>query len=159
MGDRWSVPGDESEVAIEVMLLERPARHVSAPTGPRCDQLPQQLVRVRRSAAAGLMAQTGGLNSVQTDFNNDGRPDIFVMRGGWEVAMRNSLLRNNPDGTFTYTRRIQVPANLAGRLDELHVVIHGHDIDGNGKYEGRTTALGAPLEGELPVACGQIHRR
>jgi hypothetical protein len=23
------------------------------------------------------------------------------MRGGWELAMRNSLLRNNPDGTFT----------------------------------------------------------
>ena len=63
------------------------------------------------------------------------------------------------NGTFTYTRRIKVPANLAGRLDELHVVVHGHDIDGNGKYEGRTTALGAPLEGELPVACGRIHRR
>jgi hypothetical protein len=59
----------------------------------------------------------------------------------------------------TEPRRIKVPAKLAGRLDELHVVIHGHDIDGNGKYEGRTTALGAPLEGELPVACGQIHRR
>jgi hypothetical protein len=63
------------------------------------------------------------------------------------------------NGTLTYTRNIKVPANLAGRLDELHVVIHGHDIDGNGKYEGRTTALGAPLEGELPVACGKLHRR
>jgi hypothetical protein len=63
------------------------------------------------------------------------------------------------NGTFTYTRNIKVPAKLAGRLDELHVVIHGHDIDGNRKYEGRTTALGAPLEGELPVACGRIHRR
>ena len=62
-------------------------------------------------------------------------------------------------GTLTYTRRIKVPANLAGRLDELHVVIHGHDIDGNGRYEGRTTALGAPLEGELPVACGELRRR
>ena len=62
------------------------------------------------------------------------------------------------NGTMTYTRRITVPRKLAGRLDELHVVIHGQDIDGNGKYEGRTTALGAPLEGELPVACGRIHR-
>ena len=63
------------------------------------------------------------------------------------------------NGTLTYTRNIKVPAKLAGRLDELHVVVHGHDIDGNGKYEGRTTALGAPLEGELPVACGKIRRR
>ena len=63
------------------------------------------------------------------------------------------------NGTLTYTRRITVPAKLANRLDELHVVIHGHDIDGNRKYEGRTTALGAPLEGELPVACGELHRR
>jgi hypothetical protein len=70
---------------------------------------------------------------------------------------RFPLARKN--GTFTYTRRIKVPANLARRLAELHVVIHGHDIDGNGRYEGRTTALGAPLEAELPVACGEIRRR
>jgi hypothetical protein len=64
------------------------------------------------------------------------------------------------NGTFTYTRTITVPRKtVAERLDELHVVIHGHDIDGNGKYEGRTTALGAPLEGELPVACGRIRQR
>lgn len=50
---------------------------------------------------AGLADQLGGINCVQTDYNNDGLPDIFVMRGGWESAMRNSLLRNNDDGTFT----------------------------------------------------------
>ena len=50
-----------------------------------------------RTAAAGLMEQLGGINAVQTDYNNDGRLDIFVMRGGWESSMRNSLLRN--DGT------------------------------------------------------------
>jgi hypothetical protein len=53
------------------------------------------------SARAGFLAQTGGLNNTQTDYNNDGRPDVFVHRGGWEVPMRNSLLRNNGDGTFT----------------------------------------------------------
>jgi FG-GAP-like repeat/ASPIC and UnbV len=51
--------------------------------------------------AAGLLSQLGGLNAVQTDYNNDGRLDIFVMRGGWEVPMRNSLLRNDGGGTFT----------------------------------------------------------
>ncbi len=54
-----------------------------------------------RTEAAGLLSQLGGLNAIQTDYNNDGRLDIFVMRGGWEVPMRNSLLRNNGDGTFT----------------------------------------------------------
>ncbi len=49
---------------------------------------------------AGLSNQIGGINCIQTDFNNDGWLDIFVMRGGWEFPMRNSLLKNNGDGTF-----------------------------------------------------------
>ena len=48
-----------------------------------------------------LATQLGGINIVQTDFNNDGWLDVFVMRGGWEWPMRNSLLRNDRDGTFT----------------------------------------------------------
>ena len=54
-----------------------------------------------RTAAAGLSNQVGGLNIVQTDYNNDGCKDILVLRGGWEVAQRNSLLQNNCNGTFT----------------------------------------------------------
>jgi tetratricopeptide (TPR) repeat protein len=47
---------------------------------------------------------TGGLNIMQTDYNNDGLRDIFVVRGGWKGTFGkepNSLLRNNGDGTFT----------------------------------------------------------
>jgi tetratricopeptide (TPR) repeat protein len=50
---------------------------------------------------AGLSEQTGGLNILQTDYNNDGCLDILVLRGAWEVPQRKSLLRNNCDGTFT----------------------------------------------------------
>ena len=45
--------------------------------------------------------QLGGLNLVQTDYNNDGCRDVYVLRGGWVLPQRNSLLRNNCDGTFT----------------------------------------------------------
>jgi len=53
------------------------------------------------TAKAGLSDQVGGLNMVQTDYNNDGCIDILVLRGGWEFAQRKSLLRNNCDGTFS----------------------------------------------------------
>jgi len=54
-----------------------------------------------RTQQAGLMNQTGGLNIVQADYNNDGCMDILVLRGGWEFPQRLSLLRNNCNGTFT----------------------------------------------------------
>ena len=64
------------------------------------------------------------------------------------------------NGKFTFRRDIQVPSEVADHLDEKHIVIHGHDIDGDGSYDpGPITALGAPLEAELPVACGEMHRR
>ena len=54
-----------------------------------------------QTAKAGLAGQTGGLNMIQGDYNNDGCTDILVLRGAWEFPQRKSLLRNNCDGTFT----------------------------------------------------------
>jgi len=56
-----------------------------------------------RTVHAGLMGLTGGLNILQTDYNNDGFPDVLVLRGAWlgpAGCMPNSLLKNNRDGTF-----------------------------------------------------------
>lgn len=56
------------------------------------------------SDSSGLGYLTGGLNIIQTDYNNDGNKDIFVLRGGWKGKFGknpNSLLRNNGNGTFT----------------------------------------------------------
>jgi tetratricopeptide (TPR) repeat protein len=62
-----------------------------------------------RTRQAGLtgpsgFGETGGLNLVLTDYNNDGRPDVLVLRGAWWEKFGcypPSLLRNNGDGTFT----------------------------------------------------------
>jgi len=56
---------------------------------------------VEQASAAGLAEQLGGLNLVQTDYDNDGNLDILVLRGAWETPQRKSLLRNNANGTFT----------------------------------------------------------
>jgi tetratricopeptide (TPR) repeat protein len=54
-----------------------------------------------RTADAGLAGQLGGLNTVQGDYNNDGCPDVLILRGGWEeLPQRVSLLQNNCNGTF-----------------------------------------------------------
>ncbi len=51
---------------------------------------------------AGLQAQLGGLNCVQTDYNNDGLVDLFIPRGAWlNAPIRPTLLRN--DGGFRFT--------------------------------------------------------
>jgi len=54
----------------------------------------------------GLDGQLGGLNLMQTDYDNDGRLDLLVLRGGWQGEhgrIRRSLLRNDlggPTGRF-----------------------------------------------------------
>ncbi|MEM9664573.1 MAG: CRTAC1 family protein [Bacteroidota bacterium] len=59
---------------------------------------------VDHTEAAGLTGIVSGLNTVHADYDNDGHPDVLILRGAWlgpEGAHPNSLLRNNGDGTFT----------------------------------------------------------
>ncbi|WP_184544009.1 CRTAC1 family protein [Mucilaginibacter sp. FT3.2] len=66
-----------------------------------------------KTEESGLKGITGGLNIQQTDYNNDGNIDLFVLRGGWLTKgfgdQPSSLLRNNGDGTFT---DVTIPSGL-----------------------------------------------
>jgi hypothetical protein len=99
--------------------------------------------------AEGLDDYGGVLVSFTT--RGDTSEESILALDRFPVAKRNGVLK--------YKRTFDVPLSIASRLDDMHIVVHGHDLDRNGKYGGRTTALGAPLEGELPVACGELVKR
>jgi tetratricopeptide (TPR) repeat protein len=84
-----------------------------------------------RAVEAGLAGVTGGLNIVQTDYNNDGCKDILVLRGGWEYARPKTLLRNNCDGTFTdVTREAGLQNDITATQTAVWV-----DIDNDGRLD------------------------
>ncbi|MFM7518187.1 MAG: CRTAC1 family protein [Pirellula sp.] len=79
---------------------------------------------------AGVSNQLGGLNCVQTDYNNDGWLDVFIVRGAWltpTLAMRPSLLRNNGDMTFT---DVTQQAGLGDALNSISAMWADFDRDG-----------------------------
>jgi len=80
------------------------------------------------TSQAGLSEQLGGLNLVQTDYNNDGCLDILVLRGAWEFPQRKSLLRNNCDGTFT---DVTAASGLAEPATDTQTAVWA-DIDNDG---------------------------
>jgi hypothetical protein len=105
---------------------------------------------VDRTDKAGLLGETGGLNMVPADYDNDGRVDVLVLRGGWmqtEGRFPASLLRNNGDGTFTDVTRAAgllrfSPTQTAAWLD----------YDGDGHLDlfiGNESAAGDPHPCEL----------
>ncbi len=59
-------------------------------------------------------------------------------------------------GNLVYERSIKVSEAIRSNLGGLHIVIHGLDLNGNGRYDGPISSAGVLLELELPVACGTI---
>jgi len=56
-----------------------------------------------RTKESGLTGEVGGLNIVAADYNNDGHPDLLILRGGWwgeHGKYPMSLMRSNGNGTF-----------------------------------------------------------
>ena len=56
-----------------------------------------------RTEQAGILGEVGGLNLTSADYDNDGRVDVLVLRGGWmgpDGRFPLSLLRNAGNGKF-----------------------------------------------------------
>src|SRR4029077_17277231 len=64
-------------------------------------------------------------------YNNDGCKDILILRGGWEVPQRKSLLKNNCDGTFT---DVTAASGLAAPATSTQTAVW-IDIDNDGMLD------------------------
>jgi hypothetical protein len=80
-----------------------------------------------RSDASGLADQIYALNLTRTDFDNDGRLDVLLLRGGWENPMRMSLLRNTGNGVF---EDVTIDAGMAEPIAGESAAWGDYDNDG-----------------------------
>jgi tetratricopeptide (TPR) repeat protein len=96
-----------------------------------------------RSQEAGLADQFGGLNVIHADYNNDGCPDLLVLRGGWEnLPQRKSLLKNDCHGHFT---DVTEAAGLATVRTSTQTAVWT-DIDNDGWLDLFVGAEGTPAQ-------------
>ncbi|MFI5454109.1 MAG: CRTAC1 family protein [Isosphaerales bacterium] len=80
-----------------------------------------------RSGPAGLTSQPLALNVAHADFDNNGRLDVLLLRGGWEKPSRMSLLRNKGGGVF---EDVTVAAGLAEPIASHAAAWGDYDNDG-----------------------------
>jgi hypothetical protein len=80
-----------------------------------------------RSKLAGLDDQVYALNVTRADYDNDGRPDVLLLRGAWEKPARMSLLRNKGDGVF---EDVTVASGLGTPISTESAAWGDYDNDG-----------------------------
>jgi hypothetical protein len=103
-----------------------------------------------RTAQSGLIGEVGGLNMIQADYDNDGRVDVLVLRGGWmesEGGFPLSLLRNTGNGTFADVTKAVGLMRLAPTQTAVWF-----DYDGDGRLDlfvGNEAGPGRPIACEL----------
>ena len=81
-----------------------------------------------RSQEAGVTGELGGMVCYQTDYDNDGRMDIYIPRGAWLMhPVRPTLLRNQGDAVFT---DVTEKAGLLDPVDSNGAAWADYDNDG-----------------------------
>jgi ASPIC and UnbV/FG-GAP-like repeat len=80
-----------------------------------------------QSATAGVTGQLGGLVCYQTDYDNDGRMDIFVARGAWLPAPIRPSLLHNDGGSFS---DVTQKAGLSAAVNSNGAAWADYDNDG-----------------------------
>ncbi len=104
-----------------------------------------------RTAAAGLLGITGGLQLVHADYDNDGDLDVLVLRGGWwfeSGRLPCSLLQNDGHGGFT---DVTFAAGLGERqLPTQTAAFADYDLDGDlDLYIGSEASARVPCASQL----------
>ncbi len=123
----------------------------------------------------GVIGAQNDCPDISADANGDGFIDTadgqpaygpilvtFSTTGDTSAAAGFNLevaVRADGSGHIDYTRTFTIPKAVAKDIANLHVVIHGADLDGSRAYDGEPSSLGMgiPLEAELPVSCGTIN--
>ena len=62
-------------------------------------------------------------------------------------------------GSYSYDRTIPLSSDVADAFGNLHIVVHGIDLNRSGEYDGeRKSSISddLPLEATIPTACGAI---
>lgn len=103
-----------------------------------------------------------GYGPVQVSFTRSG--DVSAASGGAFDRMPVA----DDDGEIEYERTFTLPAPVTGEtprelarsLGDMHIVVHGVDLNGNGTYDPENPDLGDPTDAEalLPALCGTIDR-
>jgi hypothetical protein len=132
---------DDLDLVASAMGVASPLRYFRNDGGGRFTEATE---------TAGLTGENGGLNIVQTDYDNDGLPDVLVLRGGWRGRAGhspNSLLHNDGGGHFS---DVTVEAGLLSYHPTQTAA--WSDFDGDGwldLYIGNESTEGDPNPSEL----------
>ncbi|WP_435008863.1 CRTAC1 family protein [Tundrisphaera lichenicola] len=118
-----------------------------------------------RSESSGLAAQPMALNAAHADFDNDGRSDVVILRGGWENSYPLSLLRNLGDGRF---QDVTVAAGLGEPIAAPSAAWGDFDNDGRldlfvcGEYSAELDEISGSIDpgrsGAIPANFCRLYR-